>query len=324
MAPWSVPPPRSGSGLMDESASPHSNSAARAIAIVEFLASNPGRTFTLSEIARFCGLRKSTTYTILGILHKAGWLTRSPADLQYGLGPTLITIGQAAEETRPEVNLARPVMQRLAIQFQRVCVLSTAIGDEILILESTGGTMRGRSPHPGQRVPWVAPFGTVFVAWQDQTVRQEWYARSAVVSSEQIDVLERILDATVRRGYVVTLHSDPHDRMAQIVRAVSTERTIHDVRRILKDQLAQLPPVAYLVDDDPTDEKLAVESVQAPILDSDGIARYALTLGDIDRDMDLETVTRFGDQVREAADEVSAAIATHFRQPRVWRVESAA
>src|SRR6201995_766710 len=109
---------------MEEITASHSNSASRAIAIVEFLASNPQKTFTLSDIARFCGLRKSTAHTVLGALHEAGWLTRSPTDLEYGLGPTLIMVGRAAAETRPEVNLARPVMERLTASFQRECVLS--------------------------------------------------------------------------------------------------------------------------------------------------------------------------------------------------------
>jgi DNA-binding IclR family transcriptional regulator len=302
---------------MDELAGSLSNSAARAVAIVEFLALRPNETFTLSEISRFCGLRKSTAYTILRILHEAGWLTRSPTDLEYALGPTLITIGQAAEETRPEVNLARPVMQRLSVSLQRECVLSTTLGDEILILEVTGHTMRGRNAHPGHRVPLVAPYGTVFVAWQDRTIRDEWYAQSSIVSPEQIAVLERILDDIARRGYVVTLHSDPRDKMAEIMRAVSAERTIRDVRRTLKEQLAELPPVAYLLDDDKAKEKLPIESVQAPIFDSKGIARYALTIGNVDIELDPEAVARFGLEVRRAADEVTAALAVHFGQSQM-------
>jgi DNA-binding IclR family transcriptional regulator len=302
---------------MEEISGSLSNSAARAVAIVEFLASNPDQTYTLSEIARCCGLRKSTAYTILGILHQAGWLTRSPADLEYGLGPTLITVGKAAEETRPEVNLARPVMQRLTVSFQRECVLSTTLGDEILVLEVTGRTMRGSATHPGHRVPWVAPFGTVFVAWLDESVRNEWYARSSVVSSEQVAVLERILDATSRRGYVITVHSDPRDKMAEIVRAVSSERTIRDVRRTLREQLAQLPPVAYLVDDETVRDRLAVESIQAPIFDPEGVARYALTVGNVDLELEPDTAARFGVEVRRAADEVTAALAAHSGHGRV-------
>jgi DNA-binding IclR family transcriptional regulator len=293
----------------------HSNSAARAVAIVEFLASRPGQTFTLSDIARRCGLRKSTAYTILGTLHDAGWLTRSPADLRYGLGPTLIVIGRAAEETKPEVNLARPILQTLAVEFQRECVLSTAMGDEILVLESTGPAgVRGRSLHAGQRVPLVPPFGTVFVAWQESPARKEWYRRSALADPGRIEELEEILEATVRRGYVVTRRSDPHDRMDEVMKAVSEELTIQDVRKALKDQLSRLPPVAYLVGEHAAADGHVVDSLQAPIFDIDETPRYALTVNDIDRDLDQDTVARLGARVRAAADQVTAAIAAHTRQ----------
>jgi DNA-binding IclR family transcriptional regulator len=115
---------------------------------------------------------------------------------------------------------------------------------------------------------------------------------------------------------VVTLHSDPRDKMAEIMRAVSSERTIRDVRRTLKEQLAQLPPVAYLVDEETPREKLAVESIQAPIFHPEGVARYALTVGNIDLELDADTARRFGMEVRRAADEVTAALVAHSRHRR--------
>jgi len=310
-----APAASSKAGGAEDIAGSHTNSAARAIAIVEFLASRPGQTFTLSDIARRCGLRKSTAYTILGTLHEAGWLTRSPADLRYGLGPTLITIGKMAEEARPEVTLARPVMQALAVELQRECVLSTAMGDEIVVLETTGVTgVRGRARQPGQRVPMVAPFGTVFVAWHDSPGRKEWYRRSALAEPERIQELEHILEATVRRGYVVTIKSDPHDRMNQVMNAVPDEATIQDVRRLLREQLSNLPPVEYLVSDETPEHRYMVETLQAPIFDADHAPRYALTVNDIDRELDRDTVARLGARVRAAADQVTAAISAHARQ----------
>lgn len=306
---------------MDDITGSHSNSAARAIAIIEFLASRPGQTFTLSDIARRCGLRKSTAYTILGTLHEAGWLTRSPADLRYGLGPTLITIGRMAEEARPEATLARPVMQALAVEFQRECVLSTAMGDEILVLESTGApSMRSQALPPGHRVPMVAPFGTVFVAWQESPGRKEWYQRSALADPDRIQELEHILEETVQRGYVVTLKSDPHDRMNQVIKAVREELTIQDVRRVLREQLSHLAPVEYLVVDETERDRYFVETLQAPIFDGDGAPRYALTVNAIDRELDRDTVARLGARVRGAADQVTAAIAAHARQ--IWNPDT--
>jgi DNA-binding IclR family transcriptional regulator len=297
-----------------------SNSAARAIAVVEFLASSPHQTFTLSEISRQCSLSKSTAHTVLGILYEAGWLIRSPTNLEYGLGPTLIMVGRAAEEARPEVGLARPIMESLAISFQRECVLSTTIGEDMVILEIVGRMVHGGgTARPGRHVPLVAPFGTVFVAWQDREIRDAWYARSSINSTDQVNLLERVLDATVRRGFVVTLNSDPRAKMDEIVRAVSAERTIRDIRRILKEQLAQLPPIAYLVDDHMARHKIPVESIQAPIFDSQGVPRYSLTIGNIDLELEPDKVVEFGKQVRYAADQVTAALAINSKPNGVSR-----
>jgi hypothetical protein len=162
----------------------------------------------------------------------------------------------------------------------------------------------------------VAPFGTVFVAWQDSPGRKEWYQRSALAEPERIQELEHILEATVRRGFVVTLKSDPHDRINQVMNAVSDELTIQDVRRVLREQLSHLPPVEYLVADETAADRHMVETMQAPIFDADEAPRYALTVNDIDRELDRDTVARLGARVRAAADQVTAAIAAHARQ--IW------
>ena len=136
---------------MNDLSVPYPNSTARTAAIVEFLASHPEQTFTLTEVARSCGLQKSTAYKFLGTLHELGWVTRSPSDLRYGLGPTLIAVGQAAVETRPEVNLARPVMERIAIAFPPAVRAHHHAG----VRDPGAGS--GRRYHQAERnVPWAA------------------------------------------------------------------------------------------------------------------------------------------------------------------------
>ncbi len=291
-------------------AAPYTNSAARAIAAVEFLASDPLETFTLSEIARRCGLRKSTAKSVLDSLHQAGWLTRSPVDLRYGLGPMLILIGRAAEETRPEVNLARPILQALAVELQRECVLSAVSGSEMLVLDSTGPPgLRGRAVAPGQRGPLVPPYGAAFVAWATEASRADWYRRSGHTDPEWASDLEEILDATVRRGFVVTVQSNPRHRMARVMRAVSGTLTVGEMREILKGQLSQLPPDAYLLGTVSAGDTYVVDEIQAPIFDIRGSASYALTVHSIGLELGRSAIAKLGRRVRLAADRVTESIA---------------
>jgi DNA-binding IclR family transcriptional regulator len=301
---------------MEANPSPYSNSASRAVAIVEFLASQPGQTFSLSEIARRCGLRKSTAYKILGELQASGWLTRWPADLRYGLGPKLVVIGRAASEVTPEVNLARPFLKELAAEFQRECVFCTALSDQILILDSTGPVgFRASSFPPGAQIPLVAPFGAVYIAWQDEVVRKDWYARSGLDEPDRIKQMEETLKQTVKRGYLVTVESDFQDQLAEVMTAMSEDLTVQEIRNLLKHRLASLSTIAWLGGGDTGLAKsLVVESLQAPVFDVDGVSRYALAVVKINREYQYESLSRAGDRVRQAADQVTAAIAAHDHQ----------
>lgn len=292
------------------------NSAARAIAIVEFLASRPGETFSLSEIARRCGMRKSTAHPILAALQESGWLTRSPVDLRYGLGPTLSVIGRAADDVRPEVNLARPYMEELSSEFQAECVFGLAMADEILILESTGRAgLRAGSFRPGDRAPFVAPFGVVYMAWNDGAARKEWFARSGLTEGDALRRMDEILAATAERGFVVSLKSVVQDQIAGIVEAMSEDRPVQELRAILRETLPTLSPIAYLgAYDSGAGASWHVESMQAPVFDPTGVSCYSLTVGHLDRDYDHRSLVLAGQRLRRAADELSAAIAAHARE----------
>ncbi|MGO8862878.1 MAG: IclR family transcriptional regulator [Acidimicrobiales bacterium] len=287
----------------------YGSSVGRSIAIVEFLAGHPRETFSLSEIARRCGIPKPTAHKILGALHASGWVSRSPLNLRYGLGPTLILIGHAASEVRPEVNLARPVMEELATQFRCECMLSTAVSDEILILESTGPVVRvGSTFRTGAQTPLVAPFGACFIAWRSPDEWHEWYARSGLGDAQLREQMDAILHVTVERGYVVTLHTDFQDQVAEAVRLMPKDLTAQQIRAFLTQRLASLSQVAYLGGGIAGRQGACmVESLQAPVFDVDGMPRYDLALV-IHREFEPEALDRIGRRLRAAADGVSAAI----------------
>jgi DNA-binding IclR family transcriptional regulator len=302
-----------------------SNSAARAIAIVEFLAIRPTETFTVAEIARRVGLNKSTTYTLIRTLRRAGWAFRSPIDLRYGIGPTVIVLGEAAAQALPEVSFARPIMERLASDFGRECVLSTLVGDEIVVLASTGpselGTLWNR---PGSKSPCSPPFGSLFMAWQDPQQQKRWFERGTVVSVERFEELAADLELIKRRGFVATLKSTVEAQLAQVMRDIQTTTTLEDLRRIQANRMSLLTPDEYLVGSEDGVDSLSIRSLQAPIFDGE-VVGYALTVASIDEVWDFERLREMGSKVRNAADEVSAAIGSlnRSRHPGALAVTSA-
>ena len=296
-------------GVSGSSDGVFSNSAARAIAVVEFLATRPTETFTVAEIARRVGLNKSTAYTLIRTLHRAGWVFRSPIDLRYGIGPTVIVLGEAAALALPEVSFARPIMERLSSDFGRECVLSTLAGDEIVVLASTGPPELG-SPwnRPGSKAPCTPPFGSLFVAWQDERQQKAWFERGSVVNVERFEELAADLELIKKRGFVATLKGSVEARLAQVMREIQTTTTLEDLRRIQASRMSLLTPDEYLVGDEDGVDSLPIRSLQAPIFDGDAVS-YALTVASIDEVWDFDMLREMGRKVRKAADEVTIALA---------------
>jgi DNA-binding IclR family transcriptional regulator len=297
---------------------PHSNSAARAISIIEFMAAHQTETFTISELARRLSLNKSTVHTLVHTLHEAGWLFCSTVDLRYGLGPTLTILGEAAAQAIPELTLARSAMEELAAEFQRECVFSMVADGEIISLYTTGPAgLRGNWVRPGARTPCNPPFGTVFMAWEGDAARKAWYERGRVSDPQRYEELNADLAAIRKRGYVVTVKSTFEAKLAQVMRtmpdAFVSRRELHD---ILERHLADLQPVEYLVSDDDGGGSLLVETIQAPVFESE-VPRYAITVSHIDRVLDPAGLARAGKRVRDAADGVSELIADLTKSSRL-------
>ena len=88
--------------------------ADRSVAVLELLADHPDERFTLSEVARRCGLNKATAHALLSALTAHGILLRHPDEKRYSLGPRLVAIGDAARRGYTAVDFAPPVLGRLA------------------------------------------------------------------------------------------------------------------------------------------------------------------------------------------------------------------
>src|SRR5690606_24860778 len=67
--------------------------AERTVAVLELMAAHPDERFTLSEVARRCGLNKATAHALLSALTARGVLVRHPDEKRYSLGPRLVAIG---------------------------------------------------------------------------------------------------------------------------------------------------------------------------------------------------------------------------------------
>lgn len=183
----------------------------RAVRIIDHLAVEP-EPVSLSELARRLDLNKATAHATLSALVDAGYLLRHPTRKDYRLGPRLMAVGEAARNQYPVVDFARDELRRLSTDLGMECVASTAIGDEMVIVDTAGPARPfGVTASVGFRFPLVPPMGTVFMAWSDADEIDQWLRRlGPEVSEEELDRYRLALAAVRERGFSAGLHADEY------------------------------------------------------------------------------------------------------------------
>ena len=155
-------------------------SAARALAILDFLAAHPTEAFTLSELARELGINLASTHAVLGSLTDAGYLVRHPNHRTYRLGPSVIAVGHAALVSHPVIGVARDEMQRIADDTGLECLAAAPFEMELVAVARVGPSSNQQPLiRVGERLPLVPPLGIMYVAWSGQARISDWLSRAA-------------------------------------------------------------------------------------------------------------------------------------------------
>lgn len=265
---------------------------ARTVALLDFLAARPGEAFTLSELARRLNLNKSTTHAMLTTLASAGYVARHPVEKSYALGPALVAIGEAAAVARPVdiTQFARDEMRLLADELGLQCVASTVIGAEIVILSHTG-TREPLGQHlaVGQRLPFVPPLGTVFVAWSSPAEIDAWLRRLGPGAKKAELARYRHAVETVRaRGYSIGLEADARRELGRAV----AERDSH-----LEEIVEALGHQEYILLELERSASYSLSMVAAPVFGPDGAMAMALSLFGFRGPVDAAALTEAGNRL---------------------------
>jgi DNA-binding IclR family transcriptional regulator len=234
--------------------------AARAVAVLDFLAGNAGEEFTLSELARQLAVNVASMHAVLAELADAGYVVRHPRLRTFALGPSVVALGSAALARHPAIDLAREEARRLSEELGLEVAITTLAGGDILFLDRVGGhRARSIAVHVGDRVPLEPPTGAVFVAWSDPTT---WLARTRDRRG-----MERLLDSVRTRGWAVALRAgDTQEPVATLSRRRSYD----------------------------------VSMVAAPVFGPTGEATVSLTLLGFEPALTGARVEELGDAVRDA------------------------
>ncbi|WP_232303959.1 flavin reductase [Pseudofrankia sp. DC12] len=212
-------------------------------------------------------------------------------------------------------DLARPQFEDLAARFAAECVASAAVGDEmVLVANASAGSSGELAPRVGQRIPFLPPLGTAFVAWAGPLARRAWLDRAGKDSPPgTVAALEETLAQVRAAGYSVGRGRDWHGALNTVLaKADPTDPADpgHDaIRRLIRSLPPgyESPAAASPAADGARQHADELRTLSAPVFGRDGTAVLVLTLIGVHRPLDGGA----GDPVaalRAAAATVTAAL----------------
>jgi DNA-binding IclR family transcriptional regulator len=247
---------------------------------------------------------------MLTTLTDAGYVARHPVEKSYTLGPALVAIGEAAAAA-PSIDItqyARDEMRAMADEFGVQCVASRIMGTEIVIIAHTGTREPlGQTLSVGNRLPFVPPLGTVFVAWSSPPEIDAWLRRLGPSAKKSELARYRQAVAAVReRGFSVGLEADARRRLGRAV----AERD-PDVEHIVEE----LGHEEYILLELERSGSYQLSLVAAPVFGPDATVVMAIAMFGFRSPLDAVELTRAGNRVVAATRAVTDAM--HGREPDV-------
>ncbi|TLG15676.1 ArsR family transcriptional regulator [Nocardia cyriacigeorgica] len=247
----------------------------RVVQVLDFIVEQQGKRVGLSELARTLDLAKPTALGILTELTAGGYLVRDPRTRTYGPGPALIAAGRVAQDSFAIAGVAHPELARLSREYRTTCTASAVVGEQIIVLESTGPGMVkvGASYH------FAPPVGLMYVLWDTDAAFDAWLAMPATVPLQQDEArLRRIVAECRERGYLVESMTAAGRRLYSLLAGFAARELPDDLREVVAELVTSLGERVYLGTDLRPRKQHPVSLLAAPTYDADGRQNMVLTM----------------------------------------------
>lgn len=170
-------------------------------------------------------------------------------------------------------DAARPEMEALAEEMDVECVASAVVNDEMVLIANAGTPGSQQLPtRVGQRIPFLPPLGTAFVAWASDPAKEAWLSKA---KPDERESLERTLTEVRKAGYSVGRGASWHREVGSVLarsKGPLTPETSGEIGRLIGSLPADYEsPAAHA---EPGD----VRSVSVPVSAPDGTSVLVLTL----------------------------------------------
>ena len=252
--------------------------AARALRVVELVASDPVREWRLTDIQRQLGYSHGNLHAIVATLVAMGYLRREPGSRTYALGPALLGLGAAARHAYPAVDVAEPHLELLAERLGTQTHAAMRVGEEILVVARCGPELPlGGGVEVGTRVPLTPPMGSTLMAWASPAELDAYFATAeGALTPDELAASRASLEAVRRRGHSVHVYAGPRQLLSEAAARVVAEG-VDDPDHDLTELAHELARHDYLPEE--PDASSVGEGIQlsAPVFDAD--SRVVLSVG---------------------------------------------
>ncbi|WP_174190023.1 helix-turn-helix domain-containing protein [Nocardia barduliensis] len=280
---------------------------ARVVQVLDFFVEQRGKRFGLSELARELHLAKPTCLGILTELTSGGYLVRDADTRTYGLGPALIAAGRVAQDSFAISALARVELEKLSARYHTTCTASAVVGEQIMVLESTGpGLVK-----VGAAYHFAPPVGLMYVLWDTDAAFDDWLAKPPAVPLRQDETrLRRVVAECRERGFLVESMTTAGRRLYSLLAGVADRDLPPELRELVGELVTSLGERVYLGADLRPRKEHAVSLLAAPTYDADGRQNMVLTMY-VGRSITGAEIARRGTALVAAADAVTVNSGGH-------------
>jgi len=242
--------------------------ASRALDVVLFLASHPDDAFSYSELAERLDINLASLHAVLHALEDRRFVARDAASRRYTLGLSLVATGDAALRHHHGVDALRRQIAELRAELGLACVAVAPVRTDLLCVAASHSD--ASMMQVGQRVPWLAPFGAVFVAWSDLETIRPWLRRSGISGLNRRQALAA-LETIRRRGYSATVDHPGHDEIQQLMVQLVEYPSSSDLWRQLRQRMSSFSRTEATL-------PAKLRDITAPVFGENGLPLMSLSL----------------------------------------------
>lgn len=289
--------------------------AERVLGILDILVTRPTERFTLSELVRLTGMSLGSAHAILTVLEEAGYVTRQQRPKVYSLGPALVVAGVVALEHHPAIDFGRRQLSAIAASLGVEAVLTARTRNDIIFVARHGQhSAFFPDVREGERVPFVPPFGTVFLAWSSDDEIEDWLGRADGMPQAVSARFKLALERVRQSGVLITVDSDTQRSVGERLYSLATDPSRTELRQDVEKLQATLQSMEYFAFENDVDDVVRVGMIAAPIFDSQSNVTAAITVYGFESPVNLSECLEMADKVKQAA--LQATRQSRGRPPR--------